>query len=96
MPMVIDIENNRMQTNIQNGKAESFERIASRRTADILKKLKLLGNLSNRNNYSYSDDQIKQMFSAIDRELKLARDRFNVQTQKREPVFRFSKQKAEA
>ena len=60
-------------------KGERFERLALRRTGDILKKLKLLGNLSNRNNYVYSDAQVKQMFSAIDREVRLARDRFNSQ-----------------
>lgn len=48
----------------------NFERLAEKRTVAILKKLKLLGNLSTRNNYSYAEEHIKQMFVAIDRELK--------------------------
>jgi hypothetical protein len=81
-----------MKEAIANGsKSARFERLAVKRTADIIKKLKLLGNLSNRNNYAYSDAQIKQMFGAIDRELKLTRDRFNLQAASKEPLFRFSK-----
>jgi len=71
-------------------KGERFERLALKRTGDILKKLKLLGNLSNRNNYAYSEAQVKQMFSAIDREVRLARDRFSSQS-KAGLQFRFVK-----
>ena len=73
-------------------KLGNFERLAEKRTAAILKKLKLLGNLSNRNNYSYSEEHIKQMFGAIDRELKLTRDRFVSNSSERAgPGFRFAK-----
>ena len=71
-------------------KGERFERLALKRTGDILKKLKLLGNLSNRNNYTYSEAQVRQMFAAIDKEVRVARDRFNSQF-KGDLQFRFVK-----
>ena len=72
-------------------KSERFERLALRRTGDILKKLKLLGNLSNRNNYTYSEAQVKEMFLAIDKEVRMAKDRFNVHSYKSGSEFRFSR-----
>lgn len=73
-------------------KLGNFERLAEKRTVAILKKLKLLGNLSNRNNYSYSEEHIRQMFGAIDRELKSTRDRFASNPSERAgPGFRFAK-----
>jgi len=79
-------------THSDERKLRNFERLAERRTATILKKLKLLGNLANRNNYSYSDEHVKQMFSAIDRELKATRDRFSASSSERaEPDFQFKR-----
>jgi hypothetical protein len=76
-----------------DSKEERFERLAMKRTGDILKKLKLLGNLSNKNNYLYTEGQIREMFAAIDREIRLARERFNTQISKGDPEFRFSKRR---
>jgi len=44
---------------------DAFVRLAEARTNKILKSLDLLGNLSNRSNYSYSDDDIRKIFKAI-------------------------------
>jgi len=43
----------------------AFVRLAEARTNKILKALDLLGNLSNRSNYSYSDDDIRKIFKTI-------------------------------
>lgn len=51
-------------------KEEKFKRIASSRTQNILEYLRLLGNCSNRNTYSYNEDDISKIFSAIDKEIK--------------------------
>lgn len=58
-------------------KKERFIRIAENRTNKIISMIKLLGNCSNRNNYSYSDDDIKKIFSAIELELRMAKSKFN-------------------
>lgn len=44
---------------------EAFVRLAVARTNRILKDLELLGNLSNRSNYSYEPDDVKKVFKAI-------------------------------
>lgn len=57
-------------------KRERFVKIAENRTNKIISMIKLLGNCSNKNNYSYTEDDVKQIFSAIDSELKNAKLRF--------------------
>lgn len=57
-------------------KKERFKRIAEKRTNVIIDTVRLLGNCSNKNNYDYSEEQIKQIFSAIESELKSAKMKF--------------------
>jgi hypothetical protein len=44
---------------------QAFVRLAEARTNKILKGIELLGNLSNRSNYTFTDDDIKKIFKAI-------------------------------
>jgi len=44
---------------------QAFVRLAEARTNKILKSIELLGNLSNRSNYAYTEDDIKKIFKAI-------------------------------
>ena len=53
-----------------------FEKVAGKRVQFILDKLDLLGNCSNRNNYEYSDEDVKKMFNAIKEKLKQVEVRF--------------------
>lgn len=57
-------------------KEERFLKIAENRTNTILQTLRLLGNCSNTNNYKYTDQQVKQIFSAIENELKITKMKF--------------------
>lgn len=57
-------------------KRERFVRIAEARTNKILDMLRLLGNCSNKSNYEYDEEDIKQIFSAIDKEVKAAKNAF--------------------
>lgn len=59
-------------------KRSAFKRLANKRANRILKDIGLLGNLSNRNNYSYTEDDVKSVFSAIEEEIHLAKSRFTV------------------
>lgn len=43
----------------------------------ILKDLRLLSNLSNRNNYEYTDAEVKALFSTIEDEMRLAKFSFD-------------------
>lgn len=61
---------------MQEDKHVKFRRLAKQRGERILKDLQLLGNLSNTNNYTYTDKDVKKLFAAIDAEMKYARSRF--------------------
>ncbi len=63
---------------------ERFEDVAGKRVQYILDKLELLGNCSNRNNYQYSSDDVRKMFSAIRESLKRAEGRFEEELTKQE------------
>ncbi len=66
-------------------KRERFIKIAENRTNKIIDMVKLLGNCSNKNNYIYSESDVKQIFNAIDEELRLTKARFNeAQSDKKE------------
>lgn len=55
---------------------EKFIRLATYRTNLVLEKLRILGNLSNKTNYDYSDEDVNKIFAAIDSQLRIAKARF--------------------
>ena len=57
-------------------KRERFVRLAEARTNKILEMMRLLGNCSSKANYDYTDDDVKQIFSALEKELKNTKNRF--------------------
>lgn len=59
-------------------KKENFKRLAENRTNKITDMLRLLGNLSNTSNYSYSEEQVETIFTAIEQELEKQKNRFVV------------------
>lgn len=65
-----------------NEKRERFVRIVEKRTNKILEQIRLLGNCSNKHNYSYTDEDIKKIFSVIESELKEAKLKYTSQTNK--------------
>ncbi len=68
-------------------KRERFVRLAEARTNKILDMLKLLGNCSSKSNYEYTDDDVKKIFAAIDRETKNARAKFSGTDAQKEDRF---------
>lgn len=66
-------------------KRERFERLAEKRTNEAVKKISLLGNLSNKNNYDYTDEHVKQIIDVLEAEIKSVKNRFNLanETQKK-------------
>ena len=61
---------------MSENRQERFKRLATQRTNAVLEKLRLLGNLSNRANYDYSEDDIRKIFKAVDLQLKIVRSKF--------------------
>ena len=62
---------------------ERFKRIATVRTNAVLDRIRILGNLSNRQMYSYSEEDVNKIFSTLNKQIKEARAKFNSQKQKR-------------
>jgi len=54
----------------KESKQEYFLRIAKPRVENVRKALRILGNCSNRNNYSYTKEQVNRMFSSISEALE--------------------------
>lgn len=57
-------------------KKDNFIRIAEARTNKILSSISLLGNLSNKSYYEYTDEQIDNIFKAIQSELIKQKEKF--------------------
>jgi hypothetical protein len=70
-------------------KRGNFVRLAESRTTSCLEKLRILSNLSNRHLYEYTDEDIQQIFGAIEEEVRVARQRF-VTSQRKKPDFRLN------
>lgn len=51
-------------------KRTAFKELAEKRVNRILDMIRLLGNLSNRSNYDYTDDEIKKIFATITKKLE--------------------------
>lgn len=60
----------------QNIKRDRFIKIAEARTNKILDMLRLLGNCSDKSNYEYYEEDVKQIFFVLDKEIKNTRSRF--------------------
>ncbi|EOB3523578.1 hypothetical protein ACIJEF_001591 [Enterococcus faecalis] len=74
-------------------KEEKFIRLAESRTTNVIQKIQLLGNLSNRRNYEYSNKEVNEIFNAIETEIKRAKKLFELELNKKESLFKFSNRK---
>ena len=57
---------------------ERFRRVASKRTNEILEKIRILGNCSNKSSYEYTEEEVNKIFFEIDKQLKLIKAKFLV------------------
>lgn len=58
-------------------KRENFIRLAENRTNKILDMIRLLGNLSNTSNYSYTKQDVIKIFTTLETELAEAKKKFD-------------------
>lgn len=63
-----------------SNKREKFVELAEARVNRTIKDLQLIGNLSNRAAYEFTEADIKRMFSAIQKAADAARARFSHQS----------------
>lgn len=69
-------------------KRENFVRLAEARVNRALREIRLIGNLSNRSAYTYSEADIREIFRAIQREIDSAKVRFGADGSAGESEFR--------
>lgn len=55
---------------------QRFKKLATHRTNEVLYRLKVLGNCSNRSFYSYDDEDVSKIFSAIEEQLRFIKSKF--------------------
>ena len=67
---------NAAQTRSNETKNEKFRRLAESRVNTVLDRLRLLGQLADKKNYDYTDEQVSKIFRAIDSELKDTKSKF--------------------
>lgn len=67
---------------------DNFLRLAEPRTNKAIKAMELVGNLSNRSNYTYSAEEAQRIVGALRKQLKEVEARFLAQAaQKNKPKF---------
>lgn len=70
-------------------KLEKFERIAEKRTIEALKRIRLIRNLANKNNYDYTDQHVNKIISELRKEVDMLEKEFKSKSESGEINFKF-------
>ncbi len=65
-----------------------FVELAEKRVTRAIKDMRLVGNLSNRSNYSYTDRDVQKIIKALRAELETLKLRFDNNSSSSEPIFK--------
>ena len=57
-------------------KKQRFQRLAEKRTNDVLERLRVLGNCANRGQYEYTAEEVRKVFNAIEKALEVIKTKF--------------------
>lgn len=74
---------------IQNDRNKRFKNLAEKRTQKILDTLDLIANLSVKNNYDYTEEEVNEMFSAIENKTSEVKKLF-IKQKSQKTAFKFS------
>ena len=61
---------------MQTTPRQRFKKLATHRTNEVLYRLKVLGNCSNKSFYAYSEEDINKIFSAIEEQVRFIKAKF--------------------
>ena len=61
----------------EDTKKDRFKRLATLRTNEVLHRLKVLSNCSNRQLYDYDEKEIDKVFSEIEKKVKEVKSKFH-------------------
>lgn len=73
---------------MSNNKRGKFVELAEARVNRAIKDIQLIGNLSNRSAYDYTDEDIRKIFRALQKELDAAKARFGGESSNKEGGFK--------
>jgi hypothetical protein len=74
----------------QGSKQDRFVRLAEKRVSELLDKFRLVGNLADRRNYAYTDEQIRLILKAVEDEVRALRVKFTMSNTSKEKTFSLS------
>lgn len=69
-------------------KRDKFVSLAEKRVTKTIKDIRLIGNLSNKNNYSYEEKDVRKIISTLEDEVKTLKARFAADDVKSEVTFK--------
>lgn len=72
----------------ENNDREKFVRLAENRVTKALKDIKLIGNLSNRSNYSYTDEDAKKIYHTLKKAVEDMKSKFDSKGADEDEIFR--------
>lgn len=67
---------------------ERFVTLAEKRVKRTIKDIRLIGNLSNRSNYSYTDEDVRKIVNALSAELANMKKRFETRNESEQIDFK--------
>jgi hypothetical protein len=65
---------------------QKFVQLATSRVSRALKDIQLIGNLANRSNYDYTDEDVGKIFKALNEEIAACKKRFDMSNKKAGPA----------
>jgi len=72
-------------------KRGNFVRLAEARVTKALKSIKVIGNLSNRTNYEYTEQDVNKIVNALQAEINLMKSRFKNKGNSESVEFKLTK-----
>lgn len=69
-------------------KREKFVELAENRVNRTIKDIRLIGNLSNKNNYAYAESDIQKIVAVLEQEIKAMKAKFASDDGKTIPTFK--------
>lgn len=86
-----DLENNEADKVANEDKHEKFIRLAEQRVTAAIKKIQIVGNLSNKSVYEYSEEQVVQIIESLQAEIEQLKLKFRPDEGKKNAAFSFKK-----
>jgi len=66
----------------KNQKRERFKRLATYRTNEVIRRLKVLGNCANRSAYDYNRKEVDKIFNVINQKFRETKSKFHFPKEK--------------